>query len=251
MKSPVAVLTLISLAVFAPRAAETRLTISAAASLKEALLKTEPLFAKVQREVRIDFNFSGSGTLQRQIEAGAPVDLFLSAGTPQMDALEAKELLLPGSRRDLLTNQLVVIAARNAGRVRHFSDLTAPEWQPIAIGAPKSVPAGMYAMQVFETLGIDGAINSKLVRMMDVRQVLTAVATGNARTGVVYLTDARQSPRVRIAATAPENAHQPIVYPVAVIRESKAPQMAEEFIDFLSSAAARAIFNELGFGVLP
>jgi molybdate transport system substrate-binding protein len=251
MKPQVAVLTLICLAVFASRAAETRLTISAAASLKEALLKTEPLFARRQREVRIDFNFSGSGTLQRQIEAGAPVDLFLSAGAPQMDALESKGLLLAGSRRNLLTNQLVVITARDAGRVRHFSDLTGPELQLIAIGAPKSVPAGMYAMQVFETLGIGRSIDTKLVRMMDVRQVLTAVATGNASAGVVYRTDARQSARVRIAATAPEKAHQPIVYPVAVIRESKAPKMAEEFINFLSSAPARAIFHELGFGVLP
>ena len=251
MKSQVAVLTLICLAVLASRAAETRLTISAAASLKEALRKTEPLFVKTQREVRIDFNFSGSGTLQQQIEAGAPVDLFLSAGGQQMDALEAKKLLLGGSRRNLLTNQLVLITARNGGRVRHFSDLTAPEVQPIAIGAPKSVPAGMYAMQVFETLGIATSINPKLVRMMDVRQVLTAVETGNATAGVVYLTDARQSPRVRIAATAPEKAHQPIVYPVAVIRESKAPKMAEEFINFLASPPARAIFEELGFGVLP
>jgi molybdate transport system substrate-binding protein len=251
MKTRAAVLTLISLGMFASLAAETRLTISAAASLKDALLKTEPLFLKTRRDLRLDFNFSGSGALQQQIEAGAPVDVFLSAGIKQMDALEAKGLLLDGSRRSLLTNQLALITARNVDSVRSFSDLTKPELLHIAIGAPESVPVGMYAAQVFKTLGIGATLEPKLVRMLDVRQVLTAVETGNTSAGVVYLTDARLSKRIRVAATAPENAHEPIVYPIAVIRQSRHPEIARSFVAFLSSEPARAVFGELGFGVFP
>lgn len=234
---------------FSSLGAETRLTISAAASLKHALLKTQPLFVKTQPEVRLDFNFAGSGALQQQIEAGAPVDVFLSAGTKQMDALEAKGLLLAGSRRNLLTNQLALITAKNAGIVRSFADLVRPEVQHIAIGAPGSVPAGTYAAEVFNTLGISRSLEPKLVRMLDVRQVLTAVETGNANAGVVYITDARLSKGVRVAATPPESAHVPIVYPIAVIRASRQPKIAESFIAFLASEPARAVFAELGFGV--
>jgi molybdate transport system substrate-binding protein len=251
MKTRVAVLTLIYLAMFASLAAETRLTISAAASVKTALLKTQPLFLKTQRDVRLEFNFSGSGVLQRQIEAGAPVDVFLSAGVKQMDALAAQGLLLEGSRHNLLTNQLALITGKNVDTVSSFPDLAKPAVQRIAIGAPGSVPAGMYAAQVFQTLGISAALEPKLVRMLDVRQVLTAVETGNAAAGVVYITDARLSQRVRIAAIADEKAHEPIVYPIAIIRGSRHAEVAKLFVAFLSSEPARAVFEELGFGVLP
>lgn len=228
---------------------ETVLTISAAASLKDALMQVQALYAHARPEVKLAFNFGGSGVLQQQIAAGAPVDVFISAAAAQMDVLEGKGLLLAGTQRSLLTNRLVLITPKGATRISAFGDLAKPDTARIAIGDPKSAPAGAYAVEILNSLGLASRIESKLVRMLDVRQVLTAVETGNADAGFVYITDARLSDKVRIATTADRSF--PIVYPIAVIRDTKQPDAARAFADFLTSTPARAAFEAFGFGTQP
>jgi molybdate transport system substrate-binding protein len=227
---------------------ETPLIVSAAASLKDALTEVQALYVKEQPDVKMTFNFAGSGALQQQIENGAPVDIFVSAAAKQMDALEKASLLLDGTRRDLLTNGLVLITSKAATSVNTFADLTKPEVKHIALGDPRSVPAGTYAAATLTTLKLATALEPKYVRMLDVRQVLTSVETGDAEAGFVYRTDALLSDKIRVAATAPADSHLPIVYPIAVIKDSKQPAAARAFTSYLSGAAAQAVFAKFGFG---
>lgn len=229
--------------------AETALTISAAASLKDALTKIQPLFVQAHPDVKLTFNFAGSGVLQQQIEAGAPVDVFISAAPQQMDVLEKNKRLLPDTRRNLLTNALVLIVPKESTLVRDFRDLLKPEVRHIAVGDPKSVPAGTYAAEVIAALELTDMLAPKLVRLLDVRQVLTTVETGDADAGFVYRTDAQISAKVRVAATA--KTRTPIVYPIAVVADTRQPAAARDFAAFLASEPARAVFAELGFGPAP
>jgi molybdate transport system substrate-binding protein len=231
--------------------AETPLTVSAAASLKEALTEIKAAYLRDHDGVTLTFNFGGSGLLQQQIENGAPVDAFISAAPRQMDALEQKGLLLTGTRRDLVSNTLVLIAPKNTSLINGFADLAKPEVKHVIIGDPKSVPAGTYAAEVFAFLKIREVVESKLVRALDVRQVLGAVATGNAEAGVVYLTDVKASENVRMVATAPAGSHARIVYPVAVIKDTKHAEAASAFVEFLAGTAARAVFTKHGFNAIP
>ena len=231
--------------------AETPLLVSAAASLKDVLTELKRDFTDAHPEVVVTFNFGGSGLLRQQIEQGAPVDVLISAAPAQMDALEKNGRLLAGSRRDLLGNQLVLITPRDATLVRTFADLSKPEVQHIMVGDPKSAPAGAYAAETFAFFKLTASLEPKLVRALDVRQVLASVGTRNADAGIVYLTDAKISPRVRIAALAPAEAHSPIIYPLAIIQTTRAPEAARQFVDFLSSEAARAVFTRSGFTAIP
>ena len=229
-------------------AQQTPLTVSAAISLTSAMQEIKTLYQRTNPNVNVTYNFGASGALQQQIQQGAPVDVFFSAATKQMDALQQKNLLDPGTRINLLTNRLVLITPRNAKALTSFQDLTG-EVSQIAIGEPKSVPAGQYAQELLMKLKIFDSIKSKLVYGNNVRQVLTYVETGNVDAGIVYITDAKESKSIRVAATAQENLHSPIVYPVAVLRDSKNVTAAREFVQFLSGTQARAIFEKYGFGV--
>lgn len=228
-----------------------RILVSAAISLKDALEDLKALYQKSNPGASITYNFAASGTLQQQIEQGAPVDIFISAGKKQMDALESKGLLAAGSRRNFVSNRLVLIVPSNSRlKLSRFSDLTSASVKRIAVGEPRSVPAGQYAEQVFQKLGIANQIASKRVFANNVRQVLAAVESGNAEAGVVYLTDAKTSNRVKVVATAPETDHSPIVYPLAIVKRSKNATAANEFLQFLSSTQARFVLLKYGF-VLP
>ena len=227
----------------------TPLTVSAAISLTNALQEIKTLHQRSNPNINITYNFGASGALQQQIEQGAPVDVFFSAATKQMDALQQKNLLFPETRRNLLNNRLVLITPRNAPALNSFRNLTGSEVRRIAIGEPKSVPAGQYAQEVLTNLKIFDSLKSKLVYGNNVRQVLTYVETGNVDAGIVYITDAKESQSVRVGATAQENLHSPIVYPVAVLKDSKNAAAAREFVQFLSSTQARTVFEKYGFGV--
>ncbi|HEX8311253.1 MAG TPA: molybdate ABC transporter substrate-binding protein [Chthoniobacteraceae bacterium] len=227
-----------------------KLIVGAAASLKGALEEVEAAYSEQRRDLKLVFNFAGSGMLQQQIENGAPVDVFISAAPRHMDVLEKKGLILADTRRDLLTNTLVLIASENAPVLTSFNDLQKPQVRRIAVGDPRSVPVGAYAADVIRSLGLAESLAPKLVRTLDARQVLTSVETGNAEAGVVYLTDAKFSGKVRVAATAPEGSHARIVYPVGVINTSRKPDQAREFATFLDSRIARAIFEKHGFHTL-
>lgn len=224
-----------------------KLTVSAAISLTEALQDVKQLYGRSRPSVALTYNFGSSGALQQQIEQGAPVDVFISAATKQMDALQAKNLLLPDTRRNLLTNQLVLVTPLGVRTITSFKDLTRSQIKRIALGEPKSVPAGQYGAQVLNFYGVAEQIKPKLIYAKDVRQVLTYVETGNVDAGLVYLTDARSSNQVRIAAIAPESSHTPIVYPVAVVRDTKNLSAARAFVQFLFSRQAQSVFTKYGF----
>jgi molybdate transport system substrate-binding protein len=222
------------------------LTVSAAASLKDALAETEAAYQRSHANVDFSNNLGSSGALAAQIDQGAPADIFLSAATKQMDQLEAKGLIVAGTRRNLLRNSLVLIAPLDS-KLQDFQGLADNSVRLIAMGDPASVPAGQYGKQALTALHLTDKVASKLVLGNDVRQVLTYVETGNADAGLVYATDAKISGKVRIVATAPESTHDPIVYPAAVVKASRNEEAARRFIEFLSSMAAQAIFQKYGF----
>lgn len=231
-----------------PAAAPARsVVVSAAISLKDALDELGRIFEQNHPGTKITFNYAGSGTLQHQIEQGAPVDIFFSAAEKQMDALESQGLIAAGTRRTVVANELVLIVPAGSGAVRSFQDLARPEVKIIALGEASTVPAGMYARQTLEHLGLAAVTEKKAVYAKDVRQVLTYVETGNADAGIVYQTDARISSKVRIVATAPAASHEPILYPAAIVKNATEPAAAREFLEFLGGAEARAVFAKYGF----
>lgn len=227
----------------------TSLTVSAAISLTNAMQEIKTLYQRSKPNVNITYNFGSSGALQQQIEQGAPVDVFFSAAAKQMNALQQKNLLVPGTQRTLLTNRLVLITPRNAPALTSFKNLTSSQVKRIAIGEPRSVPAGQYAQELLTNLKIFDALKSKIVYGNNVRQVLTYVETGNADAGIVYTTDAKQSNSIRVGATAPGNLHSPIIYPIAVLKDSKNVTAAKDFVQFIFGSQARAVFQKYGFGI--
>nr|WP_174783223.1 MULTISPECIES: molybdate ABC transporter substrate-binding protein [unclassified Dolichospermum] len=226
------------------------LLISAAASLKEALEEIKPLYQQSKPNVNINYNFGSSGALQQQIEQGAPADIFISAAKKQVDALEQKGLLVPGTRNIIAKNRLVLVVPKNAVGITSFYSLKDAKVKKVAIGEPRSVPAGQYAQQVLEKLKIWSEIKSKLVFANNVRQVLASVESGNADAGLVYITDAKISDKVKVVVTADEKYHSPIIYPLAVVKRSKNVDAAKEFSQFLSSNQAKTVFKKYGF-ILP
>ena len=223
------------------------ITVSAAASLKDALDAIAPAFAKERPNITIHYNLGASGTLQQQIQQGAPVDVYISASPAQMDSLDKQGLLLPGTRRNLLRNRLVLIVPAGSSQVSDFKDLLKPSIKTVAIGEPQTVPAGKYAQDVLTHFGLYQSLTPKLALAKDVRQVLTYVASGNADAGIVYATDAKITNQVKVTATAPEDSHAPIVYPVAVLKDTKNAEAAKSFVAFLSSPAAQSTFEKFGF----
>jgi molybdate transport system substrate-binding protein len=229
------------------------ITVSAAISLKDALDELGPIFQVQQHRknggngTAVIYNYGGSGTLARQIEQGAPVDVFFSAAEKQMDELAARSLIDADSRHDLVGNALVLIAPAQAKTLHSFQDLTNPAVKNIALGETSTVPAGMYAQQTLEHLGLFAAVQKKVVYAKDVRAVLTYVETGNADAGMVYQTDANTSKKIRVIAIAPPDSHDPILYPAAVLRDSKNKPAARAFLEFLQGADARAVFQKYGF----
>lgn len=229
------------------------ITVSAAISLKDALDELGPIFQAQQHRknggsgTAVTYNYSGSGTLARQIEQGAPVDVFFSAAEKQLDELAAQGLIAADTRRDLVGNALVLIAPAQPPALHSFQDLTGSAVKTIALGETSTVPAGMYARQTLEHLGLFAALEKKIVYAKDVRAVLTYVETGNADAGMVYQTDANTSKKVRVVAVAPADSHDPIRYPAAVLRDSKDKAAARAFLEFLRGPDARAVFQKYGF----
>jgi molybdate transport system substrate-binding protein len=222
-------------------------TVSAAISLKDSLDEIGKMYEKAHPGTKISFNYAGSGTLQRQIEQGAPVDIFFSAAEKQMDDLQAKGLVDAGTRRDIVRNQLVLIVPAADTTIHSFQDLSNPSVKILALGEPSTVPAGMYARQSLERLGLWGSVDRKVVLAKDVRAVLTYVETGNADGGMVYQTDAQGSRKVRIVSVAPADSHEPIIYPAAILKGATNPVAASPFLAFLSSSEAREVFAKYGF----
>jgi molybdate transport system substrate-binding protein len=226
----------------------TTLTISAASSLIGAMEEIKTQYIKENPKIAIDFNFGPSGSLQQQIEHGAEVDIFLSAAVKQMDALQAKNLIIEETRKNFLGNKVVLIVPTDSKLdISSFEELTEEDIKSIGIGELESVPAGQYGDEVLTKLGIKDELMSKFIFGKDVKQVLTWVETGNVDAGIVYSTDAIASDKILVAATAPEGTHKPIHYPAAVIKDTKHEKEAKDFIDYLYSEKARPIFEKYGF----
>ncbi|MEG4505442.1 molybdate ABC transporter substrate-binding protein [Microcoleus sp. F6_B4] len=228
---------------------QTSLTVSAAISLSQALQELKTVYQTSNPKVTITYNFGASGALAQQIQQGAPVDVFFSAATKQMNDLQQSNLLINDTRRNLLTNRLVLITPKNGVALSDFKQLTDARIKKIAIGEPKSVPVGQYAQEMLTKLGLWQQLQPKLVLGNNVRQVLTFVESGNADAGIVYTTDAKASDKVTVRLTAAENLHSPIVYPLAVIRNSRNPSAAKGFVDFLGGDRAKIVFQKYGFGI--
>lgn len=236
----------------APKAAEApqplELTVSAAVSLKDALAEIQANYAKLKPNVKLVFNLGASGSLQKQIEQGAPADIFISAAPKQMDELDAKNLINKATRKNLVENKLVLIVPQDSKlALAKFEDLLKPEVKQISIGEPSVVPAGQYAQEVLQKLSVWDKVKEKAVLAKDVRTVLTYVETGNVDAGIVYKTDAASSKKIKIAATAPEGSHKPIIYPAAVLSGAKQSKAAEEFLAYLSGPEGKTVLEKYGF----
>ncbi|MCD1257257.1 molybdate ABC transporter substrate-binding protein [Paenibacillus athensensis] len=226
------------------------LTVSAAASLTDALKEVQTAYEAAHAGIKLSFNFGASGALQQQIEQGAPADLFLSAAAKNMKALVDKQLIDPALQTALLANSLVVVVPADARTAPvALSDLTKPEVKAVAIGIPESVPAGSYAKEALTKAGLWDALQAKTVQGKDVRQVLQYVETGNADAGFVYKTDALTSAKVRVAFAADPATYAPIVYPFGIVKATKHPQEAADLYAYLQSQAALDVFQKYGFSV--
>jgi molybdate transport system substrate-binding protein len=231
-------------------AAPVELNVLAGLGMIDALKAVNVQFMQSQKNVTIVANFAASGTLQKQIEQGAPADVFISAGAAQMDALQKEQLLIDSTRQNLLINKVVLIVPVNSTLgLASFTDLTSDKVKKIAIGDPQFVPVGTYAQQAFDLLGITNLIKSKLVLGADVRQVLAYVEAGNCDAGIVFTTDAAISSKVKVVASAPAEINSKVVYPVAVIKASKNPGAAEAYISYLCSAQTKSVFEKYGFSM--
>lgn len=227
-------------------AKQVELLISAAASLTDSLNELKGVYEAAHPQVKLTFNYAASGTLQQQIEQGAPADLFLSAGTKQMDALIDKDLIDDNLTTNLLTNELVLVVPKDgSAQIQSMEDLS--KLGDIAIGTPESVPAGKYAQQALTYHKLWEPMQSRLVLTKDVKQVMSYVETGNVDAGFVYKTDAAASDKVKVALTAEAESHDPIEYPIGVLKRSTHSDDAKAFYEFLLSDQAQQVFAKYGF----
>lgn len=228
-----------------------QITVLAAASLSNVLPEIERDYEAATHQEAV-FSFAASMTLARQIEATAGADIFISANIPSMNYLDMRGLIIRQSRRDLLANSLVLIApadSRVSLQIRPgFKLAEALNGGRLAMGEPASVPAGRYAQAALMKLGVWNSVSQHLALGEDVRATLAYVARGEAPLGIVYSTDARLEPRVRVVATFPANTHEPIVYPAALVKGAKPGAAA--FLNYLQGHQARQAFEQAGFTVV-
>ena len=228
-----------------PRAAE--IHVFAAASLTECLQEIAAGYQKQNRD-KILFNFGASSFLARQIEEGAPADLFFSADEAKMDGLEAKGLIVKESRTSRLSNSLVIVVASEKGAaVENAKDLATDKVKRLALAEPRTVPAGIYAKRYLQMQNLWLAVEAKVVPTENVRAALSAVAAGNAEAAIVYKTDAAISKKVRIAYEVPPADTPPISYPMAALKEAREPEAARRFLKHLASNEAGSVFEKFGF----
>ena len=227
--------------------APVELNVFAAASLTESLTEIEELYKAVQPDVTLSFNFDSSGTLQKQIESGATVDIFLSAARKQMDALAEDGYLLEDTRKDLLTNKVVLIVPEGSELgLTGFEDVAGEAVKLVALGN-SDVPVGQYAQEIFTELGLWETISAKASLGSNVKEVLAQVESGAVGCGVVYATDAATATGIEVVAEAPADSHKPVVYPGAVLKRSANAHAAKAFLAFLETPEAVMAFESVGF----
>jgi molybdate transport system substrate-binding protein len=233
-------------------AQEKTITVFAAASMKNALDDVDNSFTK-QSGIKVVASYAASSALMKQVEQGAPADVFLSADVDWMDYGAKRNLIKNDTRIDLLGNRLVLIAPKDS-KIDHVT--IAPGFDlaglagngRIATGDVRAVPVGLYAKAALEKLGVWASVEAKMAMAENVRAALVLVARGEAPLGIVYETDAKVDPGVKIVGVFPEDSHPPIIYPVALTKDARPD--AAQYLNFLRSADAKAIFERYGFRVL-
>ena len=227
------------------------LLVGAAASLRDVTVDLAEAYQAVNPYVTLTFTYASSGVLQNQIMEGAPIDVFMSAAVLQMRNLEERNLI-HGQSRNLITNRIaLIVPAGSRTAIRGFADVTDSSIRLIGLGDPETVPGGTRAMETFSSLGIAGEIygTGRAVLAPDIRTVLTWVEMGEVDAGVVFLTDAVTTDRVRIVEVADSALHAPSINPVGIVAARPHIEEAQRFIDFLFSNEARVIFEKHGFSM--
>ena len=240
----------LSTSIVAAPARADEVLVSAAASLTDALKEISAAYqAKSKHTVK--FNFGPSSGLARQIDEGAPADIFFSADLPQMDGLDKKNRLEPGTRKNLLSNQLVIIVPADSKlAISSPKDLLKSDVKRIALAEPSSVPVGVYTSKYLTDEGMWDQVKPKIVPVQDGRATLASVESGNVEAGFVYKTDAAVSKKVKILYEVPIDKGPKITYPVAIVKESKRKDAARDFLNYVQSPAAKDAFKKYGFVVL-
>jgi molybdate transport system substrate-binding protein len=222
----------------------------AASSLTDALKEIAANYEKTGSD-KIIFNFAASSVLDMQIKAGGPADLFFSADEAKMNDLEKQGLIAPNSRKDLLSNTLaIVVASDSSATLTSAAQLADPQFKSIALGQPQSVPAGIYAKEYLQKIGIWSQVEPKVIPCENVRAALAAVESGNVAAGIVYKTDAMQSHKVKVAYEVAAADGPAIVYPAALLQASKHAAAAQAFLDYLGQPSSQTTFEKYGFGVI-
>lgn len=231
-----------------PAAADQELLVSAAASLTNAMKEVAMAFEKTHPGTRIVCNFAASGVLLQQMAKGAPVDVLAAADQKTMNRAQEKKLIVPGTRRNFVSNRLVLIAPQDSPlALSGLGDLTRPEVKRVAVGNPATVPAGSYAREALEKVGLWDTLSPKFILAESVRQVLDYVSRGEVDAGLVYSTDAAIAKgKVKVIQTVTE--HAPILYPIAVTAATDKKTLAQSLVDFILSPPAQEIFLRFGFG---
>ncbi len=227
------------------------LTVSAAASMTDLLNEVRELYHQSHPEVRVIFNFASSGVLKNQIEQGAPVDVFISAGQREMQDLAGAGLVQEDEISTIARNRLVLITpgTSSGNEIKNLNDLFSPHVHKVAIGDPLTVPAGYYSKQALEQENLYESLRDKLVYAKDVRQVLTYVESGNVDAGFVYQSDFIASGRVNSVLTIEDSMHDPILYPGAVILSSPHPEQSRAFLQFFENERVKELIKQYGFSV--
>jgi molybdate transport system substrate-binding protein len=232
------------------RAAGAEVTVFAAASLTDALTELAASYEKESGD-HVVLSFGASSTLSRQIREGAPADLFLSADSAQMAALDRRKLLLAGTRRDVLSNVLVVVVpADSTLKVAGAADLASPRVRALALAEPQSVPAGVYAKEYLRRAGVWSKVIDRVVPTENVRAALAAVESGNVEAGIVYKTDALISKKVKVVYEVPAGETSPIAYPFAVLTDAADKDAAKKLLAYLVSEPGLAVFRRFGFVIV-
>jgi molybdate transport system substrate-binding protein len=243
-------LSLFLLATAEPCARAEEILVSAAASLTDVMKELGGSYQSKSKNT-VKFNLGPSSGLARQIEEGAPADLFFSADLPQMDILEKNGRLEPGTRKNLLSNQLVMIVPADSQlAVSSPKDLLKTDIKKIVLAEPSSVPVGVYSKKYLTDEGLWNKIESKIVPVQDVRATLASVESGNVDAGFVYKTDTAISKRVKIVYEVPIDKGPKITYPVAIVRDSKHKDGARDFLNYVQTGVGKELFKKYGFVVL-
>lgn len=258
MKNKLAIISIMSFAILTLRLGgcvkeevkPVNLTVSVGMSLKSAMLEIKEVYNQQDSHVTINYNFANSGTIQQAIEQGAKTDIFISGGTKFIDALQVGGFVVEDTRKNILSNKVVLISQKNAKNISSFQDLTKPQVKKIAVANPKTSVSGGYAMEVLTSFGILNQLNRKVVFLTTGTEVVNSVESAKADAGIAYATDAILSDKVGVLAIAPTKYHSPIIYTVVLIKGSQNIPEAKKFTEFIQSDQAQAVFVKYGFAIL-